>query len=196
MYVIKMTPDKALVTTVCSEIYQYESNADTLVFLVPKLYEDCDLADCVLLLRYITPDGTGTSEELEMYTKPYSDNYYQYHLNITTSITKFSGEVELWLTAINADNDSVLKSAPTTIKILPSKNITDHFPSENLDQLDELTMKVSLLEKNKADNIIYDNDQRYLQLTAYDRPIGDKVGVGSIDIGADNKTIDFDSPEI
>lgn len=40
MYAIKMNEDKSLITTVQATIYQNEKNADTLVFLLPKYYED------------------------------------------------------------------------------------------------------------------------------------------------------------
>ena len=66
MYAIKMNDDKSLTTTIKSTIYQYEKNADTLVFLVPMSYEDINLANCTMLLRYIAPNGIGKSEELEM----------------------------------------------------------------------------------------------------------------------------------
>lgn len=56
MYVIKMNEDKSLETTVEATIYQNEKNADTLVFLLPRLYEEVNLANCIALLRYILPD--------------------------------------------------------------------------------------------------------------------------------------------
>lgn len=77
MYVIKMNDDKSLETTVEATIYQNEKNADTLVFLLPRLYEEVNLADCIVLLRYLLPDGTGKSEELEMSPVPYNQNYYR-----------------------------------------------------------------------------------------------------------------------
>ena len=40
MYAIKMEDDKSLTTTIHSTIYQGEKNADTLVFVVPMMYED------------------------------------------------------------------------------------------------------------------------------------------------------------
>ena len=53
-----MNEDKSLETTVEATIYQNEKNADTLVFLLPRLYEEVNLANCIALLRYILPDGT------------------------------------------------------------------------------------------------------------------------------------------
>ena len=162
LYVIKMDSnnDKSLITTIKSKIYQGERNADTLVFLVPMEFENQNLADCTMLLRYILPDGTGKSEELELDVEPYN-NHYRYKLKTSSKFTEISGKVELWLSAVDMYDNFILKSGSMFIDILPSKNISDYLSSEDLDQLDKLSAKVESLEKNKADNIIYDQEKKH-----------------------------------
>lgn len=70
MYAVKMNVDKSLQTTIKATIYQYDKNADTLVVLLPMTYEDKNISDCTVLLRYILPNEVGKSEELEMCPEP------------------------------------------------------------------------------------------------------------------------------
>lgn len=179
MYAIKMNDDKSLATTVQATIYQNEKGADTLVFLLPKYYEEENLADCTVLLRYILPNGIGKSEELEVEPEPYNSRYYRYHLKITSTLTETAGEIEVWLSIINMYDNLVLKSGETIIQITPAKDITDYLASEDLNQLDRLAAQVKELELNKADGISYDNKTRILQLTSGNAMIGNKVSVPS-----------------
>lgn len=192
MYVIKMNADKTLVTTVHATIYQHEKNADTLVFIVPRYYEDTNLADCSLMLKYILPDGSGKSEELEMDPIPYNKDYYRYHLKVNTRFTAVPGEILLWLSALNVYDNVVLKSSETEVEITPSKNISDYMNTDDMDQLDKLTLTVARLESEKADDLLYeevlDEDGNIthanLQLSASGEPIGSVVtlkGIGSGD---------------
>lgn len=192
MYAIKMNSDKSLTTTIKATIYQHEKNADTLVFLVPKTYEDIDLANCTMLIRYILPTGIGKSEELEMDPEPYK-TYYQYRLKVTTMITSVPGKIELWLSAIDLQDNLIFKSGTAFIEVSPSKDITDYFSDEDMEQLDKLNAKVALLEQNKADNIIYDSEDNYLQLTANGTPIGNKIDMESVSADVTDEVIDFDS---
>ena len=203
MYVIKMNTDKSLMTTIKSTIYQYERNTDTLVFLIPKYYQDENMADCAMLLRYILPTGEGQSEEIQMEPEPYNDNYYKYYLQVTTGITSEVGTVELWLTAINMQDNVVLKSGTITIEIEPSKDIMDYLSEESLNQLDKLEAKVYELESQKADNIMYNSDDGTIQLTANGSPIGDKIvilnnsgiGIANIEIVDGDLIITMDNGE-
>lgn len=195
MYVIKMDSDndKSLITTIQSKIYQGERNADTLVFLVPMEFENKNLADCTLLLRYILPNGSGRSEELEMDVEPYN-NHYRYKLKASSRFTEVSGNIELWLSVIDMYDNFILKSGTMFINVTPSKNISDYLSDEDLDQLDKLSAKVELLERNKADDILYDNKKRALQLSSNGIPIGAEVDISSAVSG--DEVIDFDEDDV
>jgi hypothetical protein len=175
LYAIKMDADKNLVTTVRSTIFRGENNADTLVFLLPQIYETIDLSACTILLRYILPDGTGMSEELERRQVPYNDDYYKYRLRVASRFTETPGDIELWLTAIGFDDDVVLKTGETSLTISPSKNITDSMSPDSIDQIDRLASMVRQLDRDKADNIVFDSDDRIIQLTSNGEPIGTEI---------------------
>ena len=195
MYVLKMNDDKSLVATITSSIYQGERNADTLSFLIPVSYEDKNIADCTLLLRYILPNGVGRSEELELDAEPYK-NYYRYRLKLSTRLTDVSGSIELWVSAVDFNDNYILKSGTAHINILPTKKISDYLSDESLDELDRMGAKLSRLSAEvamKADNLTYDEDKRLLQLTSQGKHIGDSVDISNA--GAD-EIIDVDPIDI
>lgn len=190
MYVIKMNADKTLQSTIHASIYQGEKNADTLVFLIPKLYGNQNVADCDLLMRYILPNGYGRSEALELAPEPYNSDYYCYNLKLNTKLTELAGDIEIWLTAISQNDNVVFKTGSVELTIISSKDISDYFDTNGREQLDKLSEKVSKLENEKADSIFYDESEKYLQLSSNGLPVGSKVAVSNIKI--DDEVIDFD----
>lgn len=179
MYVIKMESDKSLLATVQSTIYVGEKNADTMVFVIPRVHENVKVADCDVYMRYILPDGTGRSELLQMYAMPYNEEYLQYRTPVNTQFTKQAGDVEVWLTALDGYKNVVLKTGTSFVYITPSKDIADYLPKAEINQLDELSMKIADLELTKADGLVYDDDTRALQLKAGENPVGNIVTVPS-----------------
>lgn len=177
MYAIKMEEAKVLVTTIYASIYEGEKNADALVFLLPKTNGQVELSETSMFLRYIAPDGVGHSEALEMYPLPYSDTYYQYRLSIGSKLTAQAGTVELWLTALDTKDDVVLKTSSLMLEIKPAKSVEPYLPSESRDQLEQMEERIAKLAKEKADNLVYDEETRRLQLTAESARIGDSVVV-------------------
>lgn len=181
MYAIKMNDTKELITTVRGTIYQNEKRADTLVFLIPKTHEDKDMADCSLLMRYVLPSGSGRSEEIEMDPEPYNEDYYRYRVKLSTRFTSEYGTVKLWLTAVGLDNTVVLESGEATVPVLQRKDISEYLSDKDKSQLEQLDAKVTKLQKEKADNVVYDAETRKLRLTAEGALIGDEVTVPSDD---------------
>ena len=177
MYAIKMEDDKSLTTTIHSTIYQGEKNADTLVFVVQMMYEDTNLADCTLLLRYVLPNGKGYSEELAMYPIPHNKEYYQFRLSATSHFTENVGDIDLWLTAVNFEDDIVLHTDTATVTVTQHIKIEDHLPPERVDQLDKLAAKVQSMEGGFVNNLKYDKDQETLQLTHNGAGVGDMIDV-------------------
>lgn len=177
MYVIKMGNEKELITTVRSTIYQNERRADTLVFLIPRMYENIDFADCTLKMYYVTPSGNIRSETLEMEPEPYNEEYYRYHLRLNTRFTSSTGEIRLWLNGTSVDRQTVLESGETiiSVKMRNSTEGGESIPEEELSHFEELDAKIATLQASKADGFIYDNNLRKLQLTANGINIGNAV---------------------
>lgn len=184
--VIKMNHDKSLVITIPTTIYRGESKADLIRFLVPMNYEDINVADCAMVMRYILPNGEGRSEPLAYLPEPYKD-YLQFSTVVNTRLTADDGDVTLWLTAFNGNDELVLKTGESIVTIYPSKDITDYMSGESLDELEALSVKVAELESlteelddNKADNLVYDSDTKTMQLTSDGELIGDPVDMSKV----------------
>lgn len=175
---IKMEEDKNLIITVPTSIYQGESNAGSICFLLPQIQEDVKLADCAVFMRYILPDNTGRSEALHFEPETYR-GYLKYTTLASTKFTAISGIVKIWIIAMNDTDMIVLKTGEVDVEILPSRSIGQYLPPESLEQIDQLTLQVKALQKTKADNIVFHKDNHTIQLTANGAPIGDQIVVSS-----------------
>lgn len=174
MYVIKMENDKSLVTTIKSTIYRGELNANRILFLLPNEWEEHLLADYGVRLDYITPDGVGNSEMLAFEQDSYK-GYLQVYVPVDCPITDQAGSVELWLSILDWYGTVVIKTGSNYLSVVERKAISDYYPFEKRELLDVLAADVDDLKRKKADNLIYNADESYLQLSAEGEPIGDKV---------------------
>lgn len=185
MYALKMEDGKELITTVRGTIYQYERNADTLVFLLPQKYEETDMADCTVYMRYVLPSGSGYSETIEMDPIPYNDEYYRYRLKAASRFTKEFGLITLWLTALKHDSEVLLETGDAVVPVLERKNIDEFLSDDDKSKIDLLDEKIAQLQRDKADGLSYDKETRKLQLTADGIAIGEDVTVPSDDYSSD-----------
>ena len=112
-----------------------------------------------------------------MYPIPRNKDYYQFRLNATSHFTENVGDIDLWLTAINFEDDVVLHTDTTTVTITQHVKIENHLPPERVDQLDKLAAKVEGMEGGFVNNLKYDKDQETLQLTHNGAPVGDVIDV-------------------
>lgn len=181
MYALKMEDGKELITTVRGTIYQYERNADTLVFLLPQKYEETDMADCTVYMRYVLPSGSGYSETIEMDPVPYNDEYYRYRLKAASRFTKEFGLITLWLTALKHDSEVLLETGDAVVPVLERKNIDEFLSDGDKGKIDLMDEKIAQLQRDKADGLTYDKGTRKLHLTADGVAIGNDVTVPSDD---------------
>lgn len=184
---IKMQDNKSLIVTVPSTIYRGETGSDVMTFLIPNQYENVEIANSSVLIRYIDADEVGHSEQLKLLPEMYN-GYLQYTLPIDTDVTSNAGILTLWLSCISYDDIAVFKTGELEVEIKPSKSIEEYLPVEDLDQIDRLAIEVSNLKNTKADNLVYDADDGSLQLSASGVPIGDEVTV--VGGGGDYNIID------
>lgn len=173
---IKMNDDKSLVITIPTTIYRGERNADLITFLVPSEYEGKNMADCAFLMRYINPNNVGKSEALAYKPEKYK-NYLQFSTVVNTRLTDCEGDITLWLTAMDNDDAVILKTGEAIVTVESSKDIADYMSTEDMDQLDRLEAQVEELMKQKADNIVFHEDDNTIQLTANGVEIGDRIAV-------------------
>ena len=113
-----MNEDKSLVKTARSVIYQGEKNADTIRFLIPKHYEDKDVANCKVVLKYRLPyEDEDINLQMSQNNNLLYDEYYCYETKIDADMTKSIGRIKIRIGIIGEDNSYILKSANTYIDI-------------------------------------------------------------------------------
>ena len=210
MYTILITDQNEMVTTVKERIMQRSKLVDNLHFLVAPMYKDISMADCTVLLEYITP----VSREYKTETLVKSDELYkdmlEYKLKFDTCLTKEAGKIEIQLTFIkvglSADGEpiqQVRKISSTTITIVPIAAWSNIIPDEALTAIDQrLVIAETMigaandlnqyLYETKADNIMFDDETSTIQLTANGAPIGDKIKISASTSGISELRIDED----
>lgn len=197
MYVILVNDDDSLYGSHKERIMQRSKCVDTLVFMVNQIYRNThDMTNATVMLEYLRPVSRKYETEiLELSEERYQDCYLQYKLPFDTKLTSEAGSVELQLTFVYADLDEngngiqrVRKTSPTTISILPISAWSDIIPDSALSSLDQrlvvmnaqmqaLNDYMNVIDNNKADNLVYDDGNATLQLSANGVAIGDKVSV-------------------
>ena len=194
MYTIMMQPDKELIATIKTTIFEKENGVDIIRFLVPPYYNNLQLTDCIALLKYVTPDRRNLSESLVLQKELYK-GYADYRLNVSTKITYLPGDVDLRITFIKSidtiDDESdnvkmpeVLNSGTITIPIQAVKHPYDINCDGSLEAIDQIVGNIEAkikelngvadtLDKEKADDIEEENGQ--IWVTSNGEKIGDPV---------------------
>lgn len=200
MYTLVLDETNELKTTVRERIMQRSKLVDSLHFLIDPVYKGLDMADFTVMLEYILP----VSREYHTEVLVKSDELYkeklEYKLPFDTSLTKEAGDIEIQLTmlkvSLDADGNSiqqVRKTSPTVITILPISAWSDIIADSTLTALDQRLLQTqamlnaanemaNYLDDIKADNMIYNEEGKYLQLTSHGTPIGDQIKLDGIGV--------------
>lgn len=197
MYVILINDDDTLYGSHKERIMQRSKLVDNLCFIVNPIYRDeYDMTNASVLLEYVLPVSRKyCTVNLVLSEERYNDCYLQYKLPFDTNLTSEAGSVELQLTFAYVEMNEygkctqhVRKTSSTTIEIIPISAWSDLIPDSALSALDERLIKLDaqmrglndymdILDDNQVDNLVYDNNEETLQLSAKGKGIGDKVSV-------------------
>ena len=176
MYVLKMDGSKELITTVRQSVYQGEKNADTLIILVPKLYDNFDMTTGSGTLQYMLPD-TDAYVDLELTPTEHNAEYMAYTTPLGAPITSATGIVLMRLQIKDADGNVILVSGNASLPILCRDGTIPDVSAQDKDKLARLAEQVGLLKQVKADSITYDAERRKLQLIANGSEVGQAVTI-------------------
>lgn len=215
MYVILVNEDNSLYGSKKERIMQRSKLVDNLVFIVEPIYKDIDMTNASVVLEYLLPVSRRyETEYLTLSEERYNDCFLQYKLPFDTKITSESGSVELQLTFAYVELDEngngiqrVRKTSPTTIEIVPIAAWADIIPDSALGALDQRIIKLdaqmrglnelaNAFDNNSVDDLVYDEKDDTLQLSAKGVGVGSKVSVkdmldeGSPVVDLDSKTED------
>lgn len=195
MYTILFkSEDKSLQATVRTKIYQRESLVDKFRFLIPQTYNDVDLSDFAVVLKYLDHGNEAQTEILTREDELYKD-YYSYILPVDTNLTRFAGDITLHLTMSKVDMEEMkeysLETGETTITISPLSDYYHFTSNKTFDvitqKVNELNVKLEAMDKmaaaydaSKADNIKLDTESSELYLTSNGKTIGDKISLNDL----------------
>ena len=198
MYTILVNDDNTLTTSVRERIMQRSKLVDSLHFLVEPTYKELNIADFTVTLEYVLP----ISKRYKVETLIKSDELYkerlEYKLPFDTNLTREYGDIEIQLTFTKVDLDEegkeiqyVRKTSTTSITIVPISAWSDVIPDEALTDLDQKILKTDAQIKElremqedilveKADNLVLDEENKELYLTAEGNQIGNKVKLSDL----------------
>lgn len=194
-YTIIVCDDGSLYGSHKRKIMQREKLFNKLWILVPPLYNGYDMSQCTVTMRYLLP----VSKEFKTETLTLSDERYEeylkYVLPVDTCFTKEWGDIELNLTftMLDVDNDGnvVQRVRKTDNHILTITRLPDWdsiVPDSALSAIDQRILKqdaqikalsdlANMLDNNQVDNLVYNDKEETLQLSARGIGVGNKVSV-------------------
>ena len=196
-YVILINDENELYGSHKERIMQRSTGVDSLIFITDYLYKKThDMTNATVMLEYVLPCSKRyRSEILELSEERYNDCFLQYKLPLTTKLTSEAGKIELQITFVYTEMDvdgsvhqRVRKTSPTTIEVIPISAWSDIIPDEVLTPLDQRLIVLSaqtraieeyldVLDENQVDDLIYNDKEETLQLSANGVGIGSKVSV-------------------
>lgn len=205
---IKLKEDMVLETTEYEPLYRGDNLNRKVIYLIPDKVGEIDILSAVIYLSYIRADGVADIIALERLDEKYKNSYYQYTFPVTCKLTKYPGEVCTWVQIYSGtpSNPMIAKSGECLIVVLESKNMDDYLCDHQVTALyqlqkslenkssetDEDIAKLAEIVTGKADDIRYDEENNYLQLTANGIPIGIPIDMESVSEDVVDKIIGFD----
>lgn len=206
---IKLDESMNLIITVNDTLYRGDNLNRKIIYLIPLTVGEIDMLTANVYLSYIRADGAPDVVILERMEDKYKESYYQYTIPVTCKLTKYPGEICTWLQIYSGtlSNPTISKSGECVLCVQESKNMDDYLCDCQLTALYQLqkTMEgeVAELDKNiaqmnesiaeKADDIMYDNEGKYLQLKANGAPIGNQINMKKVTEDVVDEIIHFDS---
>lgn len=211
-YTIIVCDDNSLYGSQKRKIMQREKLFNKLWFLVPPCYNGYDMSKCTVTMRYLLPVSKEFRTETLVLSDERYEEYLKYVLPVDTCFTKEWGDIDLNLTFTMLDVDEygnmVQRVRKTDNHILTITQLPDWdsiIPDSALSALDQrilkqdaqikaLTNLAEIIDNNQVDNLVYDDKNETLQLSANGVAVGNKVNVRDmIDDGIPVVDLDSDS---
>lgn len=211
-YIILVCDDNSLYGSQKSKIMQREKLVNKLWFLVPPHYNGYDMSQFTLTMRYVLPISKEFITETLVLADDKYEEYLKYVLPVDTNLSKEWGDVELNLTFTMVDTDDngnmvqrVRKTDNYSLKITELPDWDKFVPDSALSALDQRILKQDAQIKaltdlagvldgntNIVDNLVYDDANSTLQLSANGVGVGDKVSVKDM-LDDGSPIVDFNS---
>ena len=197
MYTILVCDDNSLYGSQKSKIMQKEKLVNKLCFLVAPHYNGYDMSQFTVTMRYLLPISKEFVTETLVLANDKYEEYLKYVLPVDTNLTKEWGDIELNLTFTMVDKDDngqsiqrVRKTDNYFLNIAQISNWDNFIPDSALAALDQRILmqdaQIKALnelanafdgEVSLVDNLVYNDDEATLQLSAKGVGVGNKVSV-------------------
>lgn len=196
MYTILVNEDNSLYGSKKERVMQRSKLVDSLVFIVDPIYKGIDMTNATVMLEYVLPVSREYKTViLTLSDDKYNDCYLQYKLPFDVDLTSQAGSLEIQLTfAYSEMNENgnivqrVRKTSTTKIDVIPIAKWSDIVPDSVLGGLDQrlivmnaqiqaLDDYMSVVNTNRVDNLVYDDKNETLHLSANGKVVGNKVSV-------------------
>lgn len=148
LVVILLKNDKTLHINSLNTIMQGENLVDKLKIYVPTYYEDNDVTLFTATLFY-KDSGNNVYSEVLSSTDSDKENYLEYVLPITSTITNMAGKVEIWLELTYTDTTN---SSALDYKVLRSKSTSfDIKPWDNYELATNVNSQLTAMQETLKD---------------------------------------------
>lgn len=193
MYTILLTESNELFATVRERIMQRSKLVDSFQILTDQNYKGINMADFTVMMEYLLPVSREYKSEILVKADELYMDKLVYTVPFDTCLTREAGDIEIQLTFVKVVLDAqgnatqyVRKTSPATITITPISAWSDIIADSALTAIDQRLIQVDaminamsdmnqVIYETKADNMRFDTEGQYIQLTANGSPIGDKV---------------------
>ena len=186
MIYIKLDEDMNLVITKNEPIYRGDHMNRKITYLIPITVGDIDMLRATVYLSYIRADGTADIALLVREDEPYNERYYKYHLPITSTLSRYPGEICTFMQIFSGPprHPVIAKSGECMLQVIDSKNMDEYISDRNLRLIYELQRYMEDKVENteaalneridrteevvaaKADNIVFDPEDSAIQLVS------------------------------
>lgn len=190
-----MNADKSLTKSVSATIYQREKLVDKIQFLLPQKYEDINIKECTILLKYIDPGNIAHAEKLIKDEQLYKERI-RCTMVIDTNLTRFAGDIKASLSflKLNTENglhEEVLHSGETIITISPLNDLFTFVGDDSLQVIDKAMLEIEAklkaqdiiaetYDSEKADSITLDRDNSSIYATSHGQQIGNQISINDL----------------
>lgn len=206
MFYIKLDDQNDLVITAREPIFRGDSLNYKIIFLIPHNVGELDTLASTIYLTYIRADETADVVLLERMTQDYNESYYQYTFPVDCSVTRYPGELVMFLQVFSGpyNNPAISKSGECYLQVMASTNMDEYISDRNLSLISQMqsymdgkvemgeTALNELIDKTKeavaakADNIMFNEEDGTIQLVStvsVEDEYGNDMGVEQVPIG-------------
>lgn len=196
-YVFLLNDDNSITASRREVLMQRSKLVDEIWFLVNPIYKsrENNMKLFSVMLEYILPVSKKYHTLELVKDKEGYKEYLKYVVPFDTNLSSEAGDVELQLSFVFVGFDAegksvqkVRKTQPAKLHITPISAWSDIIPDEALSALDqriimtqkqinELGYYAEIFNENQIDNLIYDEVEDTLQLSAKGIGVGDKISV-------------------